>query len=292
MSILNKLSYTIKKILIVSDLHIDQWSNKLTMKYPCGKISHYPLNKQLFINKTDYLIIAGDISDNIDLSLQYLNSISFYFEKILFIDGNHEHVEYYPNLLSHTQIQDKIKKNNNDAIHYLSNSPFIINKTAVIGCCGWWNYNNDTTTINDNINNYFKDWIPLTKKQSTLFTENVIKRSKTELKYIKDYINKYNNDTSIESIIIVTHTVPIDILCDEHKFDSLGNHQMYDQIINNHTFNKKIKYWIYGHTHGHTKTVKINGIDFIQNSRGRPDDDESLSFLHDRINYTPLQISL
>ena len=57
---------------ICSDLHIDQWNTNLEMKYPCGTRtdSEYKWNK----TENKILIIAGDISDNLDLSIDYMAS--------------------------------------------------------------------------------------------------------------------------------------------------------------------------------------------------------------------------
>mgnify|MGYP000257563993 FL=1 len=75
---------------IVSDLHIDYWSSSYTLQHRCGKMLEQPLHMDSFIHTTAqepvYLIVAGDISDNIDITLHYINSISMYFTKVLFVD--------------------------------------------------------------------------------------------------------------------------------------------------------------------------------------------------------------
>ena len=84
------------KMNVCSDLHIDQWSNKYTNKYPCGEIKEYPFRFKK--TNSEYLIVAGDISDRLNTSLNYLDQISDHYEKILFVEGNHEHVYIYPKL--------------------------------------------------------------------------------------------------------------------------------------------------------------------------------------------------
>lgn len=282
--------------MIISDLHIDYWSSSYTLKNKCGNILENPLDIHHFINhnlqEPIYLIVAGDISDNIDVSLQYIDSISMYFTKILFVDGNHEHVQTYPNLLTYTTIQNKINILSSKNICYLATQPIIIDKTVYIGCNGWWNYKNDSKYVQSCIDNYFTNWLPLSKKDSELFTKNVIKRSNKELEYLKKTITMYNQEDLIDTIVIITHTVPTEILCDEDFFETMGHTDTYKEIISNNVINKKIKYWIYGHTHSHSKSVLLHGIEFIQHARGRPDDDESLSLLKNRIDYTPLTIKI
>ena len=58
----------------VSDLHVEHHSNKMVDWNP----------------KSDILVIAGDISNDMRISYDHLITIKDY-EYILFVDGNHEH---------------------------------------------------------------------------------------------------------------------------------------------------------------------------------------------------------
>ena len=124
-------------------------------------------------NNSKYLIVAGDISDRLNTSLNYLDQISDYYEKILFVDGNHEHVNIYPKLYSIKYINNLVEFNNK--LVYLANKPYIINQTVFIGCCGWWDYNNSDKTSIEKCSNYFDEWIPhFTKNDNDNFVNNVI----------------------------------------------------------------------------------------------------------------------
>ena len=96
--------------------------------------------------------------DDIDLSIKYINNISKKYEKILFVDGNHEHVNRYIELYNIKDIHDKIKSLNNDKIKYLPDNEYIINDKVFIGYCGWWDYN-DKKDLNK-AKKYFNKWIP------------------------------------------------------------------------------------------------------------------------------------
>lgn len=241
---------------IASDIHIDQWNNDIENIHPCGKKLHFPYDFD--DKKSKILIIAGDVSDDIDLSIEYLNKISDKYDKILFVDGNHEHVKRYPNLFTSDEINKKVT---NDKIVYIPKNPYIIDKTIFIGCCGWWDYKSGLE------HNYFKNWIKSFKKKENLsFCHNVLNRSIEEYNYIKDLVKKYDNETNIDNIVILTHTVPLDMLVlDEHN--TVVNTKFKDIIDNS----KKISHWIFGHTHDHIET-KYKGIHFICNPRGRPED--------------------
>ena len=195
-------------LYLLSDLHIDHWSSQYKTKYPHGEITESPLI--LSERYDDVLIIAGDVCDDLDLTINYLNSISDNFKKILFVEGNHEHVYKYPKLFTKNYISEKLKNNKNEKIIYLPTSPYIINDTVFIGVCGWWDYDNeDTISIQKNMN-YFDKWIHhLTEKDSLTFINNVINTSNNEFYYLKTEIQKYEKDNTINKIVIVTHTLPL-----------------------------------------------------------------------------------
>jgi len=269
---------------IISDLHIDQWDTSLYNKYPCGIISNHPINCNE-MNKLDIkskiLIISGDIADDLDISIKYLNDLSVNYDKILYIDGNHEHVNKYLELYTTTEINCKINALSNPKIQYLPEEPYILNKTAFIGVCGWWDYTNMSDT--ERHTTYFNDWIVHMKKSDNLeFINNVYKRSVMEYMKIINLLEKYENNDEIGNIVLVTHTLPESSYTCKSNVSIAYNTQFSN--IRNHLKDKygKVSHWIFGHTHGkYNKT--INNVHYICNPRGRPDD-------YNRINYNPIQI--
>lgn len=247
---------------IVSDLHIDHWSNDIPCKYPYGVKKHFPLH--VIKSDSDYLIVAGDISDDINLSVDYLNYISKYYKKILFVDGNHEHVNNYPNLYDHDTIYNLI---NNEKIIFLSKSPYVINKKVFIGCCGWWDYcNKNSESLKDNLK-YFTSWIKdFTKDKSIEFIKNVINRSMKEYDILIENLEKYTNNDAIEEIIIVTHTI-----ADSKYADSNCEDSQFNSKFKNIFKYKKVTNWIFGHTHQKFDEF-FNNVKITCNPRGRPDD--------------------
>ena len=113
------------KIDLCSDLHIDQWDTNLFNKYPNGNKKDFPLE---FSNETGakYLVIAGDISDNLNNSINYLTDITNHYDKVLLVDGNHEHVNKYPKLYTSKYINERINELDNDKIVYLPEQDFHI----------------------------------------------------------------------------------------------------------------------------------------------------------------------
>ena len=268
-----------QKIDIVSDLHIDQWSSKYTSKYPCGKVSEFPF--QLKKSDSDYLVVAGDISDNLDDSIKYLNYLSKYYNKILFVDGNHEHVNRYPKLYDKGYINKLV---NNDKLVYLPKNPYRINNTMFIGCCGWWDYNNESSESIKKCSNYFGNWIThFSRKENLEFIHNVIEKSKEEFNYLNKLLKRYNNDNEIDDIVIVTHTLPDVIYSDNNSIVDNYDCQYNTKFQNLFKYNKLSK-WIFGHTHKQWEG-KINGVNIICNPRGRPED-------YNRENYVIKQLEI
>jgi len=258
---------------ICSDLHIDQWNKTLKQKYPCGIRTFNNLSWKKKDNTI--LIIAGDISDNINLSIDYINNISHNYEQILFIDGNHEHVELYPKLYTTEYINKIVKQKQNDKLIYLPCNDYIIGDTVFIGFCGWWNYNKySLKDINKSVD-YFKNWIDeMNHSDSRNFIYNVFSKSKDEYSKLIFKLNKYHNNNNISNIIIVTHTQPdISFINLEDLATELNTE------FENITSEKfpKIKHWIFGHTHEQHITKK-NNIIYTCNPRGRPDDFNRITY--------------
>ena len=261
------LKYPIK-IDIVSDLHIDQWSKKYNIKFPCGEVIERPF----IFRETDaeYLIVAGDISDILENSLQYLDTITKLYKKIFFVDGNHEHINYYPYTYSRSHIKKCIT---NSKIVFLPITPYRIDDTVIIGVNGWWDYNNENSIlINKNLN-YFDRWIPhLTRQDNITFINESIETAKNEADYLEKCLEKYSKDYSIRNVIIVTHTIPLRRFCNEERYETEFN-SGFERLLKY----KKISHWIFGHTHEEWNE-KYRGINFICNPRGRPEDQNSTEY--------------
>ena len=251
---------------IISDLHIDFWNNNYWNKLSYSK-KHYPfVIKETF---SDILIVAGDISDDLDLSIKTIDSLSKNYKYLIFIDGNHEHINKYPLLYSHDEINAKIIKLKNNKIKYLPKKDFILNKTVFIGYCGWWDFSEKM------INDYFKNYLPHLDNDETCKCFNLnVKKAIQEYYLIINKLDKYQKDNSIENIVLVTHTISNAKYVLGNTINTEFNSSF--KNINNKKYNK-LKNWIFGHTHK-THYEKLNNIQMICNPRGRPCD-------YNRINY-------
>mgnify|MGYP003627655567 CR=1 FL=1 len=255
-----------------SDLHIDYWNPKwrtLHMKY--GPVSDHPLNWNKMNRKSDILVIAGDVSDKLEYSIEYIKSIRKYYRKILFVDGNHEHTYQYPKLYSRDYIASQFKGLKN--IHYLPKEDVIIGKTAFIGVCSWWDYGckEDMEKCEEYVRKYSNSPDPAIIEGIAL-AKNILTRAKEEAEKLGKKLDRYENDDRVEDIVIVTHTVPLakfsrNVETDHNQF--LKNLNLMER--------RKIKRWVFGHNHEEFFDTKY-GIKMMCHPRGRPAD-------YDRINY-------
>ena len=275
---LTKKTDTTIYVDVVSDLHVDQWSSDYANKYPYGKISNHPFVFES--NHTKYLIVAGDISDDINISIDYLNDVSQHYKKVLFVEGNHEHVHKYPKLYSRKEINQLIT---NDKLVYLPMNPFKINDIVIIGSCGWWNYNDENPMDIKKSLNYFDSWIThFNEKDNCDFIKNVIKRSNEEFNYLYKLLKMYETDDTVNNVIIVTHTIPDITFADTEIF---GSHICEYNTLFKHLFKfTKLSKWIFGHTHQEWN-INHNNVDFICNPRGRPDD-------YNREKYSTIEMNI
>ena len=185
------------------------------------------------------------------------------------MDGNHEHVDRYPELFTHEEIDQKFLNFSNNKLVYLPKNDFIVNNIVFIGICGWWNFNYKTRKNNYTTAhlNYFDDWMPgMDQEKTTLFFNNLKKRAKEEYTLLKEKIIKYHADDTIKTIVIVTHTVPNEKYCNYNSDFEINR----DLIILDGLSNK-IKYKIFGHTHSQFDDMMSN-IHYICHPRGRQDD--------------------
>lgn len=258
---------------IVSDLHIDQWDPSLNIKNPCGEVVDAPFKFKK--SKDRILVVAGDISDDIDISVKYLDDVSKNYERILFVDGNHEHVGEFPGLLSNETIKDKIDKLENEKIVYLPKTHYKLKDTVFVGFSGWWDYDKRSeNSINEGLK-YFENWIPKISNSevgSRAFIENVIEKSEEQQRQLYRILDYYEEHEEIKNVVIVTHTIPLSqfALGSDGKQETSFQLQSNSRDLVDGRF-KKLSKWIFGHTHNQFDKV-VNNVHFIAHPRGRPED--------------------
>lgn len=240
------------KIGILSDLHVD----------------HYDEN-YIYNTDIDVFVIAGDISGSLFITKQVIEALAEHHKEIIFIDGNHEHYasgNVHENMKELEDFSNSFKN-----VSYLNGiNKVSFGSTIFIGCCGWYDFQNskyDFATCKYAFNKYMNDkYINFSSTPEEL----AIQQSNNLKKLVEDM----QNDETVENIIVVTHSIPIEnaILYTNDKIwnmlnGSFANISMKNVI--NADEKHKIKLWTFGHTHLKWDFVE-NEIRFICNPRGYP----------------------
>lgn len=196
----------------------------------------------------DYLILAGDIdyAENLDEVFEYCSNK---WEKVIFVPGNHE---YYGTYIDMGNIIMK-ELCESYGIILLNPGIYEIDNYYIIGATLWSNpIASELRNIICNINDF------------SYINDNDIsdhvERHKRELKFILDSIENAPKD---KEIIVITHFVP-DL--ETARLDGSKLTSYFGTNIT-HLVKRKIKAWIYGHSHINTSTI-INGIQLISNQIG------------------------
>jgi predicted MPP superfamily phosphohydrolase len=227
-----------------------------------------PNNIEQFINKIspsidEICILAGDIGNPYQSNYNiFMEFISKNFKKTFIISGNHE---YYNKTQTIEETNDFMKCyfQKFDNISFLNNSYEYYENHCFVGTTLWSKITDPEYKINDvyNIPNF--DYFQYNKLNTTCV----------------DFLNDtlLNND----NCIIITHHMPSESLIDiKYKTQQMKPYNQWfycnmDNFIEK--YNKKIKCWIYGHTHT-PSNVLINGIPFLCNPIGYPNENKNINY--------------
>jgi len=243
---------------LVSDLHIDHWGRNFQTDW-------------LYNQNSDIVVVAGDVSDSIDITCEFLHKLTNYYSYVLVVDGNHEHqnsmeeleesIQYWKSCISQTL-----------AI-YLGDQQPLIKGVRFIGVCGWWSFDFGLPNINPELT------ISTCKNKYGL-TDNIIKnqfnQSLLDANNLTNMMVDATLDPNVKDIVVVTHSLPHTSCISWNRYPPdhnivgcYGNSRF--QWTLDADINKKCRYWVFGHNHD-TKNIPYKYLNFISNPRGRRED--------------------
>lgn len=205
----------------------------------------------------DILVLAGDISSfyNLHQIHIFLKQLSKHFKALLYIPGNHEY--YFPKRKSRFQRRNKSflynyilyleKKISN--LYFLDKGSICIDDICIAGCTLWTHCSLE----------YLPSYIRIHEIDKKQYN----KMHQDSLQFLYN-IDQYCHEHK-KKLIIVTHHCPL-----KTPDQDLSNHCIYYANLDFNKF-KKVKYWIYGHTHKNQE-VKINNIHITCNQYGKKQD--------------------
>lgn len=216
-------------------------------------------------------VVAGDISMDVEIVRETLEKLGQCYQAVFYIDGNNEHRYTLDSLdESYSILDDAIAGIDN--VVFLQDNCAIVNNVAFIGTNGWWTYDLDPSIDDEQCRLWYCDVMDV----GMSVTGAIHSMAYNDVAYLRNSIKKLQTHPEVDSIVLVTHTVPNLSLIDHdleitstYKFNVMGNSLM-PLVLDSDTENK-VKTWCFGHYHGPVDR-DINNIRYVNNCRGRVED--------------------
>lgn len=261
------------KIAIISDVHID----------------NNPWNWTEFDSvdaDVSTIIVAGDISNNVRITSNWIKEVKKRFENVIWVAGNHD---FYNSGFHATRLYNEFEKewpypsNVNEiydhytrwsiehGIHFLHRSSVVIDGNTFIGATGWHDFvAGGQYTIEQQIEAWAKylndskytNWGKLIDHQS------VINAAIADSEAIQDMVDIVD-DINSGPIIVITHHIPRREFAATNPADIIWT-QLNGSFVNTllePIVSPNIKLWVYGHTH-YRGMATVNDITYLCNARG------------------------
>jgi len=240
-------------------------------------------------SEADTLIIAGDLSENLENNANFLLDAKQYYKNVAYVDGNHDSYQIgkFQNERKSVSENEKYLADvaARDGWYYLLTNDLIIDDTVFIGNNGWYDWNAGDARYNRGI--YREAW------KQYMSDSRLIKfdldepdgLAEREAKILSDKVLQYDKDDKIKNIICVTHTLPIlDVLTVKKEKSSadvawnmLGGSFYNSHMENVNELSTKVKIWAFGHTH-FNHDITRDHTRFICHPRGYPGETNSNSY--------------
>lgn len=189
-----------------------------------------------------YLIIAGNISDDLRVIHQTLLHLSRFYQGIFYVAGTLEHDSLHLVKNRYLELAQLCKPIQNVA--FLHRHVVVINGVAVLGANGLYGSKIDATT---------------TLEKLHLHAQQV-----EDVAYLGSSLEKLQLHLDVKKIVLVTHCSPAPELFFGERPDIIEDQIPPIQALLNDTENK-VSHWIYGSYDKNVDTT-IDGINYINNS--------------------------
>jgi len=235
------------KVFAISDIHVDHQSNK---EWLLG------ISSQDY--KSDILILAGDLTDNLQLLEYCLRNLASKFAKVLFVPGNHElWVARNKDLTSFQKFYEVLKISADCGV---LTSTCHIDHLSIVPLFSWYDFSFGQPC--EKLRSVWSDF------KTCTWTTGYTEREVTDyfLRKNTDTLNTHNN-----VLISFSHFLPrIDLMpfyippSYRYLYPVLGSSLLGEQIKI-----LKPKIHVYGHSHVN-QTTRIEGTNYINNAFGYP----------------------
>lgn len=189
-----------------------------------------------------YLIIAGNLSDDLRVIHQTLSHLSKHYYCIFYVPGSLEYNSMHfirQRNREITQICDNLGN-----VTFLFKNVAIINGVAVLGCNGWYGNRLEEASSIEHIH---------------LNSQNI-----EDVQYLKLSIEKLQLHLDVQRIVLITHSAPSSELFFHEEPTNLSEFIPPDLALMSDT-EQKVSHWVYGSYHKNVDTT-ISNINYINNS--------------------------
>jgi Icc-related predicted phosphoesterase len=239
---------------LISDLHVETWDQFDWTDQPTSP----------------YCIVAGDVARDRGILMDTLKHLDERYSAVFYIDGNDEHRHYLETLgESYAELHEEINKFKN--VVFMQDNVVIVNNVAILATNGWWTYDFENDDTYDHAMDCYMNHVSCSVGAATAVTSMAYQ----DYAYIANSIQKLQTHKEVDTIVLVTHTLPAAWLVKHDtemigtwRYNCLGNQYM-QSVLDKDTENK-IKIWCFGHYHRSVDRIH-NGIRYISNPRGRGD---------------------
>lgn len=257
-----------KKFDLFSDIHAD--NHNLLVKIN-GEDHFFPWDQH---QQSDTLVIPGDLSNYPEYSIAVAISARTFYDRVLFIDGNHDNynIGKKPDNTDVFQRRDYFRdmSRTRPGIHYLSTDPVVIDRVGFIGQNAWYDFR--ATHAHQMYQK--REW-----KRGMNDAKCVLFGGKEPEELARDQAELLLRDLDqigpkVDEVVVVTHTVPHNQLLvpPGHPWYHLNgsyHNSIVMGLLRTSLHWEKISTWCFGHTHFPHDRM-LGDIRFCCNPRGYP----------------------
>ena len=189
-----------------------------------------------------YLIIAGNISNDLRVVHQTLLHFSRLYQGVFYIGGSLEHDSMH--FIKHRNEELNLLCKTTSNVAYIHKRVVIINGIAIVGCNGW--YGNKIELGSD-------------LEKLHLHAQNL-----EDSQYLTMSIEKLQLHLDVRKVIVVTHSAPDSELFFGEEPQDISDYFTLKSALLTDTENK-VTHWVYGSYHKNVDTI-IDGINYVNNS--------------------------
>eukprot|EP00919_Chromeraceae_sp_WS-2016_P016899 GHVR01040331.1.p1 GENE.GHVR01040331.1~~GHVR01040331.1.p1 ORF type:complete len:282 (-),score=40.29 GHVR01040331.1:332-1177(-) len=263
---------------VLSDIHVDFWVKSAQRT---GK--HKRFIEQRIQPKSDYIIIAGDISHGMKSGLAFLKQLKNFYKRVIVVFGNHDYYMPHSEKDKYIDYKEKMIDYENKlrylGIDILTGQTIDVEGVKIFGTGMWYDFSY-AKKIRQGISDFvighnWDDGMNDANWVKGLKGEHPLVSYKNNIELFNSELDKMMGDEAILADIIVSHISPLNdvqYMTEKFRYSLLTGCFAFDgkSIVETTT----AKYWIYGHTHS-IHEFDVAGTKLICNPLGYPNYDEN-----------------